>query len=90
MYIACIRVCIVLMSLFAICELGERISNAFDEIGDEIYQMDWLLFPIEMKKMLPLILMNAQQPVLSLSIGSFTTSRETMSSVIGLVFLISI
>lgn len=38
-------------------------SGAYSEIDYEINQLDWYLFPFEVWKILPIIMMNAQKPV---------------------------
>lgn len=50
--------------IFFFCEFGERLSNGFRELNDMCYQLDLYLFPIEIRPMLPTILVVAQQPVL--------------------------
>lgn len=44
-------------------ELGQRFSNSFIEIDDAIGQLDWYLFPIGIQRLLPITIMNVQQPV---------------------------
>lgn len=57
-----------LILVFIACELGQRITDAFDGIDCTIDQLDWYLFPIEIKRVLPIIIVSAQQPV---SVGCF-------------------
>ena len=61
--------------------MGGRINRAFGEIEDEMYQMDWHLFPMKLQKMVPIILINAQQPVEFMGFGNFPANRETMKRV---------
>lgn len=63
------------------CECGERVSSAFGEIGYVVCQFDWCLFPVEMWKMLPTILIFAQQPVEIPIFGSISCTRETFKKV---------
>ena len=67
--------------VFMICELGQRISNAFEEIDDVIAQFNWYLFSDELKRMLPIILMNTQAPVVFECFGSISCSREAFKKV---------
>lgn len=64
-----------------ICELGQRISNAFEEIDDVIAQYNWYLFPDKLKRMLPIILMNTQDRVAFECFGSIACSREAFRKV---------
>lgn len=58
------------------CELGNRISNSFDTINDEINQLVWYLLPIEIQRILPTIMINAQDPAIVAFFGSISCSRE--------------
>ena len=50
-------------AVFIACELGQRTEDAFSEIGDIVYQCDWHLFPIEIRRLSVIILTVLQQPV---------------------------
>lgn len=63
------------------CELGQRMSDAFDEMNFTIGQFDCYLFPIEIQRMLPLIIANAQQPVTLECFGSIKCTREVFKNV---------
>lgn len=68
-------------NLLVSCEFGQRISNAFEEIDDEIELFDWYLFSYEMQRMLPLILLVTQQPVKIECFGSISIRREYFKKV---------
>lgn len=53
----------VLFLLFIACELGERVSNEFEELDDAISSFNWYKFPQNTCRILPLIQMCTQQPV---------------------------
>ena len=63
------------------CELCEQISNGFEEVSDTIYQLDWYTYPMEIQRMLPIILNHAQQPVEIVSFGNIVCSRDTFKKV---------
>lgn len=67
--------------VFIICELGQRLTDAFEEINDEIDRFEWYLFPSEIQRMLPTIMISAQQPVVLECFGSIAGSRETFKRV---------
>lgn len=67
--------------LFGACEFCQRINNAFSEIDNVIGQINFYRFPIKIIRMLPIILMAAQQPVGFKCFGSIWCSRETFEKV---------
>lgn len=67
--------------IFIICDIFQRITNAFDEIFDEIMQSNWYLFPQEIKESLPIILIELQQPIVMHIFGSICASRDTFKRV---------
>lgn len=64
-----------------LCELGQRLSDAFEEVGDEIEAFEWDLFPHEIQKLLPVMMMVGQQPVTLECFGSTSGTRETFKKV---------
>lgn len=72
---------IALITVFIACELGQRMNDAFDRIGFTIERSNWYLFPIEVKRMLPMIMSIAQQPVELECFGSITCTREVFRKV---------
>lgn len=72
----------VLFLLFVACELGERVSNEFDELDDEIYHFNWYKFPQNVCRTLPMIQMCTQQPVRINVFGKrITCTREIFQKV---------
>lgn len=67
--------------VFIACELGQRMGNAFEEINVTIHQIDWHLFPVELKRMLPAIIATAQQPVSLECLGSIKCTRDVFKKV---------
>lgn len=63
------------------CELGERMSGAFEKIDVTIEKFDWYLFPIGVKRMLPMVMAGTQQPVALECFGSIACSREVFRKV---------
>lgn len=51
-----------ILAIFVGCELGQRISNAFDEIVHEFDEFNWYQFPNEINRLLPMILADTQIP----------------------------
>lgn len=67
--------------IFLICDLGYRISNAFGKIDYTIVKLNWYKFPIEIKKLLPILIIGAQQPVELEVFGSVSCSYEIFQTV---------
>lgn len=62
-------------------QLGERSSNAFNEVVEKIYQLKWYLFTNKVRQMLQIIIFAAQQPVEIECFGSISCSRQTFKKV---------
>ena len=80
-FISIFYICYAFGTIFLACELGQRISNAFEEIENVTGQCDWYLFPDEVKRMLPTILINVQHPVKLQCFGSFACCRNAFKMV---------
>lgn len=68
-------------TVFIVCELGQRMTDAFGEISDAIGNFNWNLFPDDFKKMLPIIIQFAEQPVDIEFFGSISCSRKVFKKV---------
>lgn len=69
--------------VFISCELAGRISNNFECICDTISNSNWYAFPLSIRKILPIILINAQEEVYFECFGSIPCNRETFKRVCG-------
>lgn len=67
--------------VFVCCELGQRMSDAFDGINFTIEQLDWYLIPVEVQQMLPMIITITQQPVELKCFGNIVCGREVLKNV---------
>lgn len=68
-------------SIFAICEFGQRLCGAFEEINDAYNQLAWYLLPDNVQHMLTTLLMVAQKPVELEVFGSISCGRITFKNV---------
>lgn len=66
---------------FSFCEIGERVSGAFIEICYGIDELNWYTLPIELQRILPIIMINAQEPVYLECFGSILCARDTFKRV---------
>lgn len=71
----------IISTLYLPCEVGQRLTNAFNEITDRFEQLDWNLFPIEIQRLLPTIKMNTHVPIQIDCFGVFDGSREQFKRV---------
>lgn len=67
--------------VFLVCELCQRATDAFNKINDTIGGFDWYLFPIEIQKMLPTIMIVTQKIVGQKYFGSIMCLRPTFKKV---------
>lgn len=68
-------------STLCICEIAGILSTEFDKISTVTQRFKWYLFTMKMRRMLPLILANAQRPVTIKCFGSHPCNRETFGKV---------
>lgn len=48
--------------IFFLCQCGQFVTNQFDDFDDKLYQCNWHLFPIEIQRMLVIVMTNTQRP----------------------------
>lgn len=70
-----------IVMVFLTCEHAQRFTNAFSGIDDVFDQLDWYLLPIEIKRILPTVILYVQQPVKVVFFGSFSCDRELSNRV---------
>lgn len=67
--------------IYLFSDLGEDVSNHFYELNDTIYQSEWYAFPIEVQRMLPILLMTTQKQVVPRGFGNLLCIRESFKKV---------
>lgn len=67
--------------VFVACELGERVRNEFDGVRLLVDQLKWYLFPLNLRQLVPTIVINSQNPVEFKCFGSISCSRESFQKV---------
>lgn len=63
------------VQIFFFCELGERITSRFSNLGHEMCQCDWYTLPIDIQKVFPLIIAGMDTPIKLIGMGSIQCSR---------------
>lgn len=76
--------------VFVPCEIGERVRMEFMKLDFTIGQFSWHLFSQDIQKILPIVINNAQQPVLIEWFGSISCIREVFKKVCLSINIISI
>lgn len=64
-----------------IFEIGQRLSNAYEKIEEVIDRMSWNYLPIEIQRILPIVMLNLQQTFEIKCFGSTACNRETFKKV---------
>lgn len=70
-----------LSTVFIACELSHQLIETFEKIEFTIEQFVWYEFPNEIKRLLPMIIAYAQEPVSLQCFGSIYCSREVFKHV---------
>lgn len=71
-----------LVIMFITCMFGERLTIAFEQFSDALYQSDWHSFPIQMQQILLILMVNAQQPVRLTGFANTLCALESFNKVI--------
>lgn len=67
--------------VFLPCELGQRLTTTCEQVDYDFEQLAWYLFPMEVQRILPTILIGLQEPVLLRCFGIVDGSREQFKKV---------
>lgn len=70
-----------LLLVLIACEAGHRISDTFEKMDDTFEEIDWYLLPIDVQRMLPVVLMYVQETMVPKFFGSISCSREQFRKV---------
>lgn len=64
------------------CHYGENVTSQFDTINYAIYDCDWYLFPNEVQRILPTVMMSTQKQMVLRGLGNVVCTREAFKRVI--------
>lgn len=65
-----------------LCMFGNETTTRFDEIYESFCQCPWNEFPLELQKLLPMVLLIAKEPIYLKGYMSVKCTREFMKTVI--------
>lgn len=63
------------------CHYGQTVTDRFEEIVNALGGNDWYTFPIEIQRMLPIIINVSQKPVLISGFGNLLYTHESFKKV---------
>lgn len=72
---------ITLGSVFFLCEITQRSCDGFNRFDQVIQQTDWYMYPMQLKKLVPIVLIVVQKPVELQCFGGITCDRELFKRV---------
>lgn len=75
-----------LCPFFLLCHFGGNVTNRFEKVGDDVYQLEWYNLPIEMQKQLPIIMASAQKPIYIRGYGDTRSTYFVFKKVFRIVF----
>lgn len=67
--------------VFLVCELCQRVCDGFAEMNKTMNQFHWQSYPIEIQRLLPIVIIFTQQPIDFEVFGSITCCRESFKKV---------
>ena len=73
--------------IFFFCEFGERVTYQFEMFNHELDLCNWYLYPIEMQRMLIIVVANAQQSMFVRGYGNLACVRDAFKRVNILFFI---
>lgn len=68
-----------IIAYFLFCEFGEMVTSAFNSL--DMFDCNWFLFPMDIQRLLPTIILNARQPVVFRGFANVLCKREAFRSV---------
>ena len=66
---------------FVICEFCEMVTDHFEAFDYELCQCNWYSFPIEIQRILIIVIANTQQPEILQAFGNTPCTREVFKKV---------
>lgn len=67
--------------IFIFCYFGQSIRGQFNQLNDVIYEFEWYLYPVEIQRMIPTILIATQNTPSLKGFGNVNCTHETFKKV---------
>lgn len=58
-----------------VCEFGQRMSDEYEGVEDALIRLDWYQLPTDNQRLLPIMFMYCQEPLILLFFGCLSVSR---------------
>lgn len=68
--------------LFVFCYYGDEVTGKFKGLSVSMYKLNWHLYPIEIRRNMPLIMSIAQKPIYLRGFGRTECTREVFNRLI--------
>lgn len=70
-----------IIATFIVCEFGQRVNTAFEELNDRIDEFDWYMYPMEIQRIAPIIMAAIQRRVIVQAFGNIVCIRQLFKKV---------
>lgn len=77
-----IQIAYTFVTLYAACEMGQRVAYQFNLFNEKVYDCDWYLFSLEMKRIYAIALIGSQDPVIIEGYANTVCTRNAFENVI--------
>lgn len=71
-----------LYTCYVLCNLGEDVASHHTDLSNEIYNLSWHLYPMQMQHSMILMMLNSQQSIYIKGFATFDCSRDTFKRVL--------
>lgn len=61
--------------VLVVCEFGQKMSDEYEGVVNALSKLDWYQLPTDIQRMLPIIFMYCQEPLIVEFFGSLSVSR---------------
>lgn len=68
-------------SIFFVCELCQQVCDGFEGMNETMDQFCWPLYPIKIRRLLPIVIIFTQQPIEFRVFGSIACCRDSFKEV---------
>lgn len=79
-----VSVILIFLIIFLVCECGQIVTIQFDIFNDLLNQCNWYYLPIELQRMLVVVLVGAQYPTQFQGYGNVECTRDSFKKVVGI------
>lgn len=76
-----------LFPFFVFCHFGGNLTYQFENVGDNLYQLEWYEYPMEVQKRLPIIIASTQKSIYMRGYGDTRSTYSVFKKVIFIKFI---